>query len=523
MVKPDVTVDHEVAIVGYGPVGQTLAALLGRAGHRVVVYDRHPEAFPLPRAVRFDHEAMRIFQGLKAIPLLEHEIATTRHYLWYGAQGQLILDLDAGETSPSGWRPSYSFHQPALEAALDRTARAQPSVTVQRGWEVIDLGQTDEYAQLTLREHRASGPVIGGAIRTVRARYVVGADGANSFVRRSLAIGQDDFGFRESWLVIDVHPHDIAQFAHLPGAAQYCNPRRPHVAVLGGPRHRRWEFMVLPGDDVEALRCDPARAWELLRPYMTPEHGTIIRQTIYEFRSLLSHTLRSGRFFLAGDAAKQMPPFMAEGMCSGLRDAANLAWRLDLALRGMIADAALDSYSSERQGQNRISVLVSLEMGKVSCTTDPRTAAERDARLLSGQVPPPAPVPPLGTGILHRPERDPIAGRVSVQGRIETRWGSGRTDDVVPPGFRIVCAQGDPVPILGPDRMAYLARLGASVLTLDPAVPGSARDLDGELTCWLRDRGIVAALCRPDFYAFGAATSLQDLPGLVDDLRAQLG
>jgi 2-polyprenyl-6-methoxyphenol hydroxylase-like FAD-dependent oxidoreductase len=513
---------YDVAIVGYGPVGQTLAALLGRAGHQVIAVDRYPTAYRLPRAIRFDHEAMRIFQGIGAVPHIEHDIAPADHYLWYGAQGQLILDIDNRGPTPSGWARDYVFYQPTLEAALDLSARESPSVSVERGWEVVGLGQTADHAELQLREHGDNGP-IGGPTRTVRARYVVGADGANSFVRNAAGIEREDLGFREEWFVVDVRPHDMADVAHLPIAAQYCDPKRPHVAVLTGPRHRRWEFMLLPGDDPHEFGTSPAKAWELLAPYLTPQQGTLVRQAVYEFRSLLASTLRSGRFFLAGDAAKQMPPFMAEGMCSGIRDAADLAWRLDLALRGLLGEAALDSYTAERQGQNRATVAVSLQMGKVSCTVHPQAAAARDAALLTGEVPPPVAVPPLSAGILHSPDRDPIAGRLSVQGRIATAAGSGLSDDVIGPGFRLVCAHGDAVATLGPDRMAFLHQIRAAVVCLDPSVPGEAKDLDGSLTSWLSDNGLVAALSRPDFYAFGGASSLTDLPALVDDLRSQLG
>lgn len=525
MSAQEINVDlaYDVAIVGYGPVGQTLAALLGRAGHRVVAFDRYPTAYLLPRAVRFDHELMRIFQGIGAVRHIAHDITTADSYLWYGAQGQLILDIDNRGPSPSGWARDYVFYQPTLEAALDLSARTFPTVSVQRGWEVVGLGQGAGHAELHLREHGKTGPIDGGPTRVVRARYVVGADGANSFVRNALGIEREDLGFREEWFVVDVRPHDMADFAHLPVAAQYCDPKRPHVAVLTGPRHRRWEFMLLPGDDRHEFRTSPAKAWELLAPYLTPEQGTLVRQAVYEFRSRLANTLRSGRFLLAGDAAKQMPPFMAEGMCSGVRDAANLAWRLDLALRGLIGAAALDSYTTERQGQNRATVSVSLQMGKVSCTLDPEAAAARDAAFLAGVVPAPVPVPPLGAGVLHAPGLDPIAGRISVQGRIGTASGEGLSDDLAGPGFRLVCVQGDAVAALGTDRMAFLRRLRAAVVCLDPSVPGAAKDLDGALTSWLSDNGLVAALSRPDFYAFGGASSLAELPALVEDLRAQLG
>jgi 2-polyprenyl-6-methoxyphenol hydroxylase-like FAD-dependent oxidoreductase len=520
-------VDCDVAIVGYGPVGQVLGGLLARAGHSVVVTERYAGLFPLPRAIRFDGEVMRIFQRLEILAAIQEEIVSPDHYLWFGADGRPILDIDTSGAHPSGWREGYAFFQPVVEAALDAAAR-RLGVDVQRGWNCEGVRERDDHVELQLRRGTETRPGVfepTDDARVLRARYVVGADGANSFVRRACGIEQLELGFAEQWLVADVRPYDMASFDHLPVAAQYCDPTRPTVVVRNGARHRRWEFMLMDGEIARDFD-DPSRVWALLSRDISPDQGTLIRSAVYEFRSLLAESMRAGRVLLAGDSAHLMPPFMGEGMCSGLRDANNLAWRLDLILRGVADDALLDTYTPERRFQNEATVRVSIEMGKVSCTVDPRAAAARDAAFRAGDVPPPPPLPGLGPGVLHLDAvgaPDPVAGTKAVQGRIERGGRAGLLDDVLDAQFVLVATSGNPRVVLGDDRAQFLEQgLRAAIVSLDPAIPDGVHDVDGALTTWLQSNGLSAVIVRPDAYAFGGVEDLEDLPALVDDLRRQL-
>ncbi len=518
--------DFDVVIVGYGPVGQMLSALLGKAGHRVGVFERYNDFYPWPRAIRFDGEVMRLFQNLGMVAEIEDEIVAADHYLWFGADGDLILDIDMTAPSPSGWRGDYVFYQPVIEAALDRVARSWPTVEVERGWTAEALVQHDDHVELTLRQVSQEGiksDKPSDATRVVRGRYLIGADGANSFVRTASGISWIDLGFAERWIVTDVRPHNMDAFSHLPVAAQHCDPRRPMTMVRNGKHHRRWEFMLLEGERPEDFTADPTRVWQLLDPYIKPDQGAIIRHAVYEFRSLIAETMQAGRVLLAGDAAHLMPPFMGEGMCAGIRDANNLAWKLDLILRGVATDALLASYSPERRYQNEVTIGISLAMGKVSCVLDVAGASARDAAFRSGQVPPPPPLPGIGAGIVHHGRTaDPVAGQKAVQGRVEGPQGARLLDDVIGSGFAVICLVGDPVQTLGHDRMEFLNQIGAHVLTLDPSVTGALRDADGALSGWLTGHGLQAIISRPDYYAFGGVQSLAELPMLVDDLRDQL-
>jgi 3-(3-hydroxy-phenyl)propionate hydroxylase len=517
----------DVAIVGYGPVGQTLAALLGRAGHRVAAFERFNEIYRLPRAVHIDHEIMRLLQALGLADRLAGEMIPLREYHWFGADGEPLMTLTPQRPATSGWEPDYLFFQPELERALDGHACAHDRVSLHRGWVAEHLVDDEDRVTLTVRRHDEPEP---GQIeptedtRTIRARWLVGADGANSLVREAAGIGRRDLGFRERWLVVDAEPHHMDTLAQLPTACQWCDPRRPTTHVQSGPRHHRWEFMLLSGEKSQDFD-DPARVWSLLEPWYKPDDGPLTRTAVYEFRSMLADRMRDGRVLLAGDAAHLTPPFLGQGLCAGLRDAGNLAWKLDLVLRGIALDRLLDTIDSERQPQTEWVIQFAVELGKVLCELDPEAAAERDAAVRGSGEPPPVELPPLSGGVIRRgPDgsQDPLAGRLSLQGLVAVDGRQGLFDDVVGRGWTLIAADGDPLNQLAQEERDVLDVIDATIASLETGVPGGVTDVDGRLTEWLRHHGAHAVLVRPDFYVFGSVASRDDLPALVNDLRSQL-
>jgi len=512
---------HDVAIIGAGPVGLVAAALLGRAGVDVVVVERYPEPFGLPRAIRMDHEAMRIWQELGIAEELLVDALPVVRYEWFGADGEPIVAFDM-PPAPSGWVFSYTFFQPELEAALERLIERLPTVRMRRGTACTGLAEHDDHVAIELLpfDAAANAPERDALAQTLQARYLIGADGARSTVRSLLDIPCSDAGFGERWFVIDVLPRDADVSARLPDfPMQFCEPARPHMMAPNGRRHRRWEFMLIENEDAADYER-PEHVWALLNPWLAPDEATIVRGAVYEFRAAVAESFQSGRrCFLIGDAAHRMPPHLGEGMCSGLRDAKALAWRLELVLRGSAGAPLLDSYSTERLPHAQALVDQSLAMGKVSCERDPTAAAQRDRALRAAGGVEPWPFPALGPGLGH-PDggvSPSLVGQLSVQGSVESAGRSGRFDDVVGRGFSLI-VDDDCVDHLAPAARAAFEALGGRIAALGADVS----DADGALTGWLRAHGAAAVLVRPDFYVFGAVARTGDVPALVDDLLVQV-
>ncbi len=236
---------------------------------------------------------------------------------------------------------------------------------------------------------------------------------------------------------------------------------------------------------------------------------------------MLADEMRKGHLLLVGDAAHLTPPFLGQGLCAGLRDAANVAWKLDLVLRGLAAEQLLDTIEPERQPQNEAVIRLAVDLGRILCQLDPQAAAERDTMVRQAPAPPPPELAPLSGGALSGGE-DALAGALSVQGTVALAGHEGRFDDVAGGGFQLIAAAGDPLANLSGEQRALVDELQMTVASLDPAAPHGVRDLDGQLTRWLADHGAHAVLVRPDFYVFGIARSAQELPELLDDLRSRL-
>lgn len=516
--------DFDVIQVGYGPVSQGLALMLGRQGRRVAVCERWQSRYPLPRAVCVDHEIYRVLaaNGMgEVLPTISHGGPL---YQWFNADWRELLTIDWSAPSVSGG-PEVSFvHQPTLEEALDRAVATLPTVDVHLGWEVIAVRQEDALAYVDVVDTATGGR------RTLSARYVVGCDGANSIVREAIGGGRRDLGFEADWLVIDVvlKPGKTIEQLRIPAAAQYCNPSRPTTIVPAGVRegriYRRWEFMRLPGERPEDLETE-ARVWALLSPWAGPDDVELVRHKIYNFRSLLAGRWRSGRLMIAGDAAHVMPPFMGQGMCSGLRDAWNLAWKLGLILDGVADDRLLDSYQPERLPHVAQIVEASIFLGKIICIPDAHEAEVRDAAFMAGRAPPPPPFPWLTDGLIHRGgDGRPRAGAGLLAPHVDVLVGGvrQRLDQVAGGGdFSIVSRGFNAALAVAPQLREALRRIGTSFVTLGDG-NAEARDLDGRLDAFLDDHGWNALIIRPDFYVYGGAATESDFRNLVGALVSDL-
>lgn len=516
--------DADVAIVGGGPVGTLLAVLLGRQGRRVTLIERWSEAYGRPRAVTFDHEIARILATLGIDS--ERDPAITWHdelYYWKNANGENLQIVDWQSQSASGWRVRYWFNQPDLEARLTRIVDTLPTVTQLRGFQASALHQDEDGVELTIRQTpQEAGP--DGETRVVRARYLVGADGANSFVRDALGIESEDKGYFFDWLILDMIPNGA--YDAQPSQWQLCDPRRPTTIVPGGPGRRRWEFMVLPGESIEEMQT-PERAWTLLEPWgMTPQNAQLERSAVYRFQARWANVWNKGRCAIAGDAAHLMPPFAGEGMCAGLRDALALGWRLDAILDGKMDAAVLDSYTSERLAHVRHYIEFSQELGKIICIDDAQEAAARDAAMKADLAardnkPVPTDICHLGPGAWC-PESS-HAGELSVQGVVEANGRRDRFDQAVGHGWIVIGFEADPAQALTGAQREQLALLGGRTVTIGaPGAACDAIDVDGTYARWLADIDAKYVLLRPDFYVAATANGVASLRERFDEVMSKL-
>lgn len=495
---------NDIIVVGAGPVGLFAALLLGQQGHRVAVYERWPVFYPLPRACGIDHEIVRLLQGAglaeAVAPLLDPVVGPDKTYEFLDASHDTLLKIDWNRPGPSGFAQMNMFYQPDFERIIDQAIEHMPNVQMHRGFELVDLVQTADHVDLgfVATQDRATR-------HTDQARYVIGADGARSAVRELAGITQTDLGFEYDWLVVDVVPHEERLWK--PYVAQYCDPARPATAVASGPGRRRWEFMRLPGETNEALNR-PDKIWELLAPWgLTPGNSTLERHTVYTFRGSWADDWQAGRLLLAGDAAHLMPPFLGQGLCSGLRDAKALAWRLSLVLQGKANAALLDSYGAERQSHVQEIIRQAVEMGRLICLLDPAEAALRDAGMKAAlQDPSRAVTPPseprLGEGGVVQ-AGDPHAGYLSVQGRVSKDGHAGLFDDVIAKGWQLLVRGEVAKPHFDHEAGAAIARLDVAVAQFAPS--GDVSDLDGTYARWFDRLGADTVLVRPDLYVFGTA------------------
>jgi 3-(3-hydroxy-phenyl)propionate hydroxylase len=515
----------DVAIVGFGPVGASLAALLGRRGVRVAVFDKSGQIYPLPRAFALDHEALRVFQEIGIAGALAPHMTPYRPTIYQGSDGEPIQHLDMGPSPyPLAWAPSYTFNQPALEAALRRAVGEMPSVSVHLGHEVAQIEQSATHARLGVRRP-------DGTQAALEARYVVACDGGASPTRRRLGLKLRSLEFDEPWIVVDMHVAE-ERLGQLPATnVQYCRPERPCTYVVGPGTHRRWEFLLLP-HEAEQREMPHDAIWALLAPWLSPADARIWRAATYRFHAVVLEQWRAGRVLLAGDSAHQMPPFLAQGMCQGLRDAVNLAWKLEWVLGGRAPERLLDSYGEERGPQVEAVTATVKRLGQIICERDPARAAARDRRLREeqgGQVRMQirqSLLPGVHHGLIDRDEAPAGTPFPQAMARIEPGAAPRRMDDLLPVGFLLVLRRA-------PDAATFrawadaAAALGAQVLCIDPSatLPGlsTLTEADGLLAAWFERHGCEAALMRPDHLVYGTARSLEDVAGLLRRAGADLG
>ena len=339
----------DVLVVGFGPVGAAVACLLGRYGVRTLVIDRAPDILQMPRAIALDNEALRILQmaGLGEDAFQYRAIPRVRYLSPYAGEFARINSCGSLDGHPK----LVTFYQPELERVLRDCVARHTSVQTATGVEMTGFRDQHDGVRAELR-------LPDGTTSIVEARYLVAADGAASTIRK--AIGQDFEGhtYGEEWLIVDAERPDQA----LDDIEFICDPRRPTPHMPAPGQRERWEFMLHPGERREQME-EEGTVRALLAPYGDVQHMTVSRKAVYRFHARTCERFSVGRVFLVGDAAHITPPFIGQGLVAGLRDAANLSWKLAWVLRGAAGEGVLDSYDTERRPHAKAMIDLARFMG----------------------------------------------------------------------------------------------------------------------------------------------------------------
>jgi 3-(3-hydroxy-phenyl)propionate hydroxylase len=518
------TDDYDVAIVGYGPAGEVLASTLGAAGARVLVVERWPQPYPLPRLTTLDGEVCRVVQatGIDTdMAFAETSVQDACHFV--DAVGEPLMVVKYPGLL-GGWPSRVSVFQPDFERSIAAKVATMLNVEVLRGWEATSLSQTDDAVTLTIAPYSQEAGAQHDAARTIRAKYLVGTDGARSFVRNALDIEMRDYDLHERWLNFDAEilrpiPEEFSKLKI------YMDPARPHMYMPIGKRRLRLEFRVMEGETDEAM-TQPDIAWEFLSRQhgLGPEDVRIMRQVVYHYHTRVTSQWRTGRVFLAGDAAHTMPPYMGQGGCAAIRDGRNLGWKLVEVLAGRSTAALLDEYGVEREPHVTTLVMASDRLSRVVNIVDKAKAEARDQGMREKGEGHPPELPSLAGGVIHRDANGNTAagsGLFTPQGRLRRDGIEDRGDEFLGGGFQLWCLK-DPATHLSDEARATLDRLGCKVGVFGDAASAHAlEDIDGTYSAFLDNLDADFAIVRPDFYVFGAVKAVA-LNALVADLAVRL-
>lgn len=474
----------DLAVIGLGPTGAMLSLLMSRRGRSVIALDRASQVSDEPRAVYLDGEAMRLFQRVGVADHLTAKIQAARGMECINMQGEALLRYEAtSHADHSGWRAGYYCHQPDVERVLQDELARQPTAELVTGSEVENIESHDHGVSLTVRS--AAG------VRRVDARFAVGCCGARSSTRRSMGVEVADLGGDRDWLVVDVLLRSPISLPVL--TTQYCDPHRPATFVPLAGNRRRFEFM-LHGHERASLDVACFLERHLLR-WLPEGSYEVERAAVYAFHAVHAVGWRRGPIMLAGDAAHQMPPFLGQGLCAGLRDAANLEWKLDAVCRGIARDSLLDTYERERLPHVLAVMADDLALGEYIQMDDAALVKQRDdaVRAHGGPFSMSPKIYPIGLDLCASCD---AAGTPFPQ-----------LDEGL--GHRLDSDLGEGFALFGFAKLSFEtdARLERLSLKRLPAVPPLVQ-------LWLETHRATAVLIRPD----RVVAALETSPGAIDSV-----
>jgi len=533
--------DTDVLILGTGPVGLTLANLLGGYGIRTTIADAGSALIDYPRGVGLDDESLRTFQTAGVVEqVLPH--TTPNHIMrMVNGKGQVLANVAPG-AQDFGWSRRNAFIQPLVDAELLGGLTRFDHVDVKFSHTL--LGYVDDADGVT-----ATVELADGSQKTIRAKYLVGCDGGRSITRKSMGVSFDGQSSPTRFLVIDLRNDPLGT----PNAYLGADPVRPFVSIGLPHGVRRFEFMIFDHETDEQV-AEPAFVHQLLARHVPDPAGVdFIRQRVYTLHARIAGAFRKGHVLIAGDAAHLMPVWQGQGFNSGVRDSTNLAWKLTAVLRGLADDALLDTYDTERRDHAKAMTDVSVAMGRILSPTNKAVAGTRDRIAAALNLVPAAkkwiaegrykPRPRFHAGALvpavgAAATADPV-GSMFPQPRVDTRVKQNvLLDDVLGPWFSVLVWGNDPRRVFDRQSLESLTRLGVRLISIRPTTQlhwddtptGDPRedadvtviaDSTGRLKTWFDTHPVGFVVIRPDRYVAAAAVA-QDASRVTSALTAAL-
>ena len=346
---------YDVAICGYGPVGSVCSLLLAQYGLNVLVIDKNNGPSLTARAINTDAEQLRVFDKFdigNEVVKNSNQIEKV-HFSNSNLEPIQSLNQPLGE-SIMGWPNQVLFYQPELESFIREKVNDYKNINVIESCELIDFENLNESVNIKC--------IKNDEILTFNSKFLIGCDGASSFIRKTLDIELDDFGYNQKWLVCDAHlTKDVDLKNEL---IQVCDPTRPCTFLHGRRGHLRFEFKVMPDDNLNDLK-DKDFIWNLLSPWINKNNANLERSVIYNFHACIANKWHKKNIFIAGDSAHQMPPFMGAGMGTGIRDVANLSWKINLVLKKTAKSDILKTYQNERYPHAKWTIAQTVSIGEI--------------------------------------------------------------------------------------------------------------------------------------------------------------
>ena len=446
----------DIAIVGAGPTGMTMAHLLGQAGVKVILIERNASTVTQPRAVSIDDEALRTMQAISLDREIIEHVALDYGSNYFTPAGVCFAKVEP-TTREYGFPRRNAFTQPRLEATLRAHLDRYPNVTLLFEHECESVSENDSGVVLRLRH--------GGADVAVEASYVVASDGARSTLRKVIGANLVGSTYHQKWIIVDL----ASTKERMRQTRVMCDPKRPFITLPGPGGIRRYEFMLHEGEDEERA-ASPEFVRALLAAAGPDADSPVVRRQVYAFHARKADRWNSKRIYLAGDAAHLSPPFAGQGMNSGLRDAHNLAWKLAAVVQGRLGAGLLATYERERSPHAWALIELAMNMGRIMMPTSGRQAffVQNAFRLAARLVPPLhayfaqmkyKPKPFYHDGFIAPDGGLKLSGRMLPQPTLETHEGKRlRFDDVAGSGFAVVA--------LGEDAQALVAAVETLTLGL---------------------------------------------------------